>query len=314
MHEVAFEHYDAEYIWKRLVELVRLMIWSRYGLSIDLSQGTALALSRVAKKCSIAQWTEMLDMLYAYERLFTKTTNKHLLLEMILLRICQKGDTGSEPSSNPVSQQSAAETVILDEDEDVEFEEDDEESDDIDELPDDAKKPDVQLNSTQQNQWNCFVKCIEELNDPLLFSVFKHGVCKKYDAASGVLDVAFAKQFVFFQEWLSSSVASWKPFLDKAYGKSVIFNPIFTDEIAPVVVQLQAPEIEKQEPRPVERPLPQQQVRNNANVSYYQNSRAKTWHSNTARPKRPVVDVKDVTMWPKAAMILQHFPGVVRQY
>ncbi|HML19039.1 MAG TPA: DNA polymerase III subunit gamma/tau [Candidatus Dependentiae bacterium] len=314
LHEVAFEHFDAEYIWKRLVELVRLMVWSRYGLSSDLPQSTAFALNRVAKKCSIVQLTEMLDMLYAYERLFAKTTNKHLLLEMILLRICQKGDKGSEPTSNPVSQQSAAETVILDEDEESEFEEDDDESDDIDELPDDAKKSDTQTNSMQNDQWSCFVKYIEELNDPLLSSVFKHGVCRNYDQETGVLDVAFAKQFIFFQEWLSSSIASWKPVLDKAYAKQVAFNPVFTDEIAPVVVQQQVHEIEKNETRVVEKPLTQQTHNSNTHASYYQNTRAKTWHSNGAQTKRPVVDVKDVTMWPKAAMILQHFPGVVRQY
>lgn len=314
LHEVEFEHFDADYIWKRLVELVRLMVLACYGLSSGLPQSAAFALSRVAKKCSIVQLTEMLDMLYAYERLFAKTTNKHLLLEMILLRICQKGNTGSEPTSNPVSQQSATEMVIVDNDEESELEEGDDDSDDIDELPDDTKKSDVQAHSMQRDQWSCFVNYIEELHDPLLSSVFKHGVCKNYDPATGVLDVAFAKQFIFFQEWLSGSITSWKPVLEKAYGKTIIFNPIFTDEIAPVVVQQQVCGRENQETRIVEKPSTQQARSNNAHAVFYQNTRVKVWHSNGVQTKRPVVDVKDVTMWPKAAMILQHFPGVVRQY
>ena len=30
--------------------------------------------------------------------------------------------------------------------------------------------------------------------------------------------------------------------------------------------------------------------------------------------KRPAVDISDATLWPKATMIVRHFPGVVRHY
>jgi hypothetical protein len=241
-------------------------------------------------------------MLCSYERLFVRTANKHILLEMILLRICQKGSRGNEPtSSSPVSQQSAAETVILDHG-DEPVPEDDEDSDVIDELPEESQGGSC-AHGAQNDQWACFVAAIEELHDPLLLSVFRHGVCKHYDPEAGVLSVAFAKQFVFFQEWLSSSVASWKPLLDRAYAKSVIFNPVFTDEIAPVVIQQRVQDPERNGVKMVEK----------AHAQCYQNSHVKVSRVRGIQVQRQV-DTKDAQLWPKTAMILQYFPGVVRQY
>ena len=129
LHEISLEQFDADYIWKRLIELLRMMVFARYGLSIALvDQDSAQSLSRLAKKYSIVQLTDILQLLYAHERLFAKTTGKHLLLEMLLLRICQHGHSNNEPTTNPVSQQSAAESCIPDEDAELDDEdlEDDE--------------------------------------------------------------------------------------------------------------------------------------------------------------------------------------------
>ena len=80
-----------------------------------------------------------MQLLYAHERLFAKTTGKHLLLEMLLLRICQRGHSNSEPTTNPVSQQSAVESCIPDEDAELDEEDlEDDETDDSD-YEDDAR-------------------------------------------------------------------------------------------------------------------------------------------------------------------------------
>ena len=119
LHETSLERFDADYVWKRLIELLRMMVFARYGLTISLAQNSAVALSRLAKKYSIVQLTDILQLLYAHERLFAKTTGKHLLFEMLLLRICQRGNTNNEPTTNPVSQQSAVESCIPDESADL---------------------------------------------------------------------------------------------------------------------------------------------------------------------------------------------------
>ena len=58
LHEISLERFDADYIWKRLIELLRMMVFARYGLTISLSQDSAQALNRLAKKYSIVQLTE----------------------------------------------------------------------------------------------------------------------------------------------------------------------------------------------------------------------------------------------------------------
>ena len=311
LHEISFERFDADYVWKRLIELVRLMVHARYGLTVPLAQDSARALNRLAKKYSIAQLTDILQLLYAHERLFAKTTGKHLLLEMLLLRICQHGNTNNEPTTNPVSQQSAAESCIPDEDAESDEEDlEDDETDDGD-YEEDAHAQVSSAKPQGAEQWASFVLQVQALNDQLLISVFKNGQYTSFDPSTGKLDIAFAKQFVFFQEWLASSTAQWKPLLDKAFGTLVTLQPLFTDDIAPVIMS------------PVSRPVAQKQpvvvadstpaaVRSSANYQSYQYNKQKSWQSAPVRAKRPVVDVSDASLWPKATMIVRHFPGVVR--
>lgn len=310
LHEISFEHFDADYVWKRLIELIRMMVFAHYGLSIGLTKDSALTLSRLSKKYSIVQLTAILQLLYAHERLFAKTTGKHLLLEMLLLRICQHGSSNTEPTTNPVSQQSAAESCIPDSDMELEGQDTD---DDETEDGDFEEEASAHVNNVQQDgiaQWDTFVKQVELVDDPLLISIFKHGQYKSFEASTGKLDIAFAKQFVFFQEWLANSASDWKPILDKTFGKSVTLNPLFTDEIAPVIMQVP--------PRQMvpSKPVPSADVGATASRSSsgYQFNKQKSWHSAPMQSKRPIVDVSDAAVWPKTTMILRHFPGIVRQY
>lgn len=310
LHEISFERFDADYMWKRLVELLRMMIFARYGLSISLTHDSSVALHRLAKKYSIIQLTEFLQLLYVHERLFAKTMGKHVLLEMLLLRICQGGNSNNEPTMNPVSQQSVVETVIREQDQD--YSDDDVEDDEgiNDTNPDeDTRSGSSQLDQGAR-QWSLFVQQIEALEDPLLLSIFKHGQYRSYEASTSKLTVAFAKQFMFFQEWLEGSTVSWKPLCDKTFGSSIVLSPLFTDEIAPIIVSTAVRQTSQN--RPVVEPKALQ--RQPSKYPGTQWNRQNSWQNPQTQTKRPLVDVSDSLLWPKATMILRHFPGIVRQY
>jgi DNA polymerase III subunit gamma/tau len=311
LSELQLERYDADYIWKRLGELLRMMVWARYGLPITLVHDQADLLVRVAKACPIVMVAEMLQLLYSHERLFAKTSNKHLLLEMLWLKMCQWGNTNNEPTMNPVSQQTATPSVIADTD--GELDDDDEQEDDQDDSDDEYEDENSALknNSTSGVQcWQKFIKQIELMDDPLMISVFKNGQFKNFDVNNARVDLAFAQQFVFFQDWLASSTTSWKPKLDEAFGCIVDLNSLFTQEIEPVTSSSRPVRTDMHtavvketisEQKPVEKKYSQPFMR-----------RQNPWQKSGVA-KKPIIDVSDAALWPKAALLLKYFPGVVRE-
>jgi DNA polymerase-3 subunit gamma/tau len=315
LHEISLEQFDADYIWRRLVELLRMMVFARYGLTVALAEDKAIALNRLAKKYSLVQLTAILQLFYAHERLFAKTTGKHLLFEMLLLRICSRGSSNNEPTTNPVSQQSAVESCIPDEDiEDSEDSEDDEVDDS--EYQEEAHSSEVHSSiepscKDGEAQWAAFVRHVDSFDDALLTSIFKHGQYKAYEPSTGCLEVAFAKQFIFFEEWLKNSSSLWQSVLDKIFDRSVILKPQFTDEIAPVVMAVQPKQVAD---------LPESQINSvpvyagGRNSAGQQDTKQRPWQASQQAPRRHAVDVSDHSLWPKATMVVRHFPGIVRQY
>ena len=308
LSDLQVERFDADYIWKRLGELLRMMVWARYGLPITLVHDQADLLVRVAKACPIVMVTEMLELLYSHERLFAKTSNKHLLLEMLLLKMCQRGNSNNEPTMNPMSQLMATPSCIAETDAEIDDAEQDDEEDSDDEYEDEDSAKRASGSKSGAQSWQEFVKKIESIDDPLLMSVFKNGKFKNFDSNNSRVDVAFAQQFVFFQDWLAGSTGSWKPKLDESFGCTVNLNSIFTQEIEPVIAtQMPRPVVQATVREPIKEQRSPQKTYSQPFVRG-QNP----WHKvNVA--KKPIVDVSDVALWPKAALLLKHFPGVVRE-
>lgn len=307
LHNLHVEQLDADYIWKRLGELLRMLVWARYNLPISLVHENADMLLRIAKTCPIVTVTEMLQLLYSHERLFAKTTNKHLLLEMLFLKMCQRGNSNNEPTMNPIAQQTACAVSTASNQDDCD---DDTVEDDQEDTHDDYPEVDTASSAVDKKipakNWQAFVNKIEIGEDPLLISVFKNGFFKNFDQEKARVDVAFAQQFVFFQDWLANSKADWKPRLDDSFGCVVTLNAIFTQEIEPVVT---APSERQPTPKIVKDQAREQQPPAKQPFKPFVRGQ-KTWAS-PAIAKKPVVDVSNEALWPKATLLLKHFPGRV---
>src|SRR5690606_6451726 len=90
LHTLAIDHYSAEFVWQRLMIVLRSLIWAKYGVSSDRLISCSGMVEDAARHYSLTDLQRMVEILYSYEELFMKTTMQHILLEMVLLQICQK--------------------------------------------------------------------------------------------------------------------------------------------------------------------------------------------------------------------------------
>ncbi len=322
------EQYSADYIWRRMLELVRMTIWASYGVSLSVGAQQSEKLTRLAKECQKDRLTIILDLFCSHERLFLKTTNKHLLLEMLLLKICRRNDSSNGPMMGSLPQQVAA-TVIPDEDaDDYEDQQENDEDSDDDEIvnegkssssPQEIKAPASQPVADNAHEssklriddqrWLKFLSGVNELNDPLLNSIFKHGCSISFDKSQQRIDVSFGKQFVFFSEWLESTKELWQPLLSEAYGSSIAFVPHFTVEqvIAPVINESAV----RVQPAAA---APHKYSTNSPNqVSYAAYKKFNSTKQVNKIVRKAIVDVSDVNNWPTANLLLRYFPGIIRE-
>lgn len=286
INDVSFDTFDADYIYKRIIELMRSLILARCGLPIPLPNPLAQHMIRCAQKCSMAQITDMVQHLYNHERLFTKTTGKHLMLEMILLKMCNVGSQPTEQNTPIVS----APCTIKEQMQNTQ-----------------QVKPIADFPSIGQG-WTSFVNQIAGLKDPLLLSIFSNAIFKGHNSETGTIDVAFARQFIFFQDWISNNEGNWKSLLHTSFGPNATLNAVFTDEVAPVATtNIIAPKNEIPE-----RTQPQNTGEKKTNFNNFNKYKSNTSDQRIVR-KGPVVDVSDNLKWPKASLVLTHFQGIVRQ-
>ncbi len=288
LQELKFTLFSAEFIWRRLVEIIRAAVWFKYGVEPDWFPQYSDQLKDSIEGCFVKRLNNILKLFYLNENIFLKTTAKHSLLEMILLQICQKNAGSVDSSSSPASQTAASPLV----EDDLEDEEEDEleEEEEIEE--EEEVKADVAL-------WKQFLVSLNDLNDPLLSSIFKNGTVVQFDKKTGLLSVEFAQQFSFFKETIDETTGSWLPFLKNIFSENVTFEPKFTGQrpvqvvenkkqsvVVEPDVQVKAPVAKVQEPR-----------------------RASRYNSRVKKQVGKKIDLSDSEIWKKAAMISRYFSG-----
>jgi len=272
LQTIQFSSCSAEFVWNKLIELIRASLWLKYNVEPDWFVGQSNQLSTLTKRCSSGQLNSMLKRMHANEGIFLKTTAKHSLLEMILLQICQKNSSGSSGASS-APQSVAAPTYELSMEED---------ESDLDQEEDNDEQEDDSL-------WQQFLTKLDELNDPLLSSIFKNGRFVQFKQKTGVLEITFSKEFVFFKESLDVAVATWLPVLQQIFSDNVVFTPHFTNEHKPI-------------------------AKTTSSISSLASPQASRRPYHTAKKinlgaQDKQIDMSDTIKWKKANMLLQSFPG-----
>ncbi len=213
--------FSAPVIWRTLAELVRAALWVRHGAAPQAYKEFQAQLQQLVMGVSVERLRALAELLYEHEQLFLRTTAQYELIELLLLRMCKQ--TSSDESSGSAGVPSSPSAVALTIKEPVaaeqEEETDDEEDDDSEEIIDDA---------LSRAPWDLFLVDVEQIKDPLLSSIFTQGTFVAHTPDEGSLEVQFSKELIFFKDWLEDTKKSWLPLLQKQFGSSVCFTPLFT--------------------------------------------------------------------------------------
>lgn len=305
--------YNPVYIWKRLHELLRTLIWYKYTKSVPAAvlSFSIDACAELLKYITIKDVLRALEVLYAHEALFAASSAPHAFLEMILLQICQT--SGHEPDDmQRISQQQGSPVV--------------------------AAAPQAQAQSSpsavvqpaatdSENKWRMFVAYIErEVSDQLVVSLFKQAVLISADARAVI--VSFGQEMEMFGDQLLGTQVVWSAMLHELFGAQARFVPQFDQKKSTYVSKSalgQHKNNQVSETTTLQQPVTRQVTQRAAPVAAVPGAQkfgASAGHQRDQygyKKRTPAVamvvgkkiDISDTAQWPMANMVLSYFPGRV---
>ena len=283
--EIDLEIYNARAIWTRMQECIRAALWLKYGVQPRIFVGDTARVHDFAQRVSHRQLVDALALFCSYEQAFIRTTEKHSLIEMVLLSLSASGSDLHDASggSSPAAQASPGvvqEEAEIDEEGFEDEQEEDEEEDAVDGDP-----------------WQIFLRHVELLNDPLLISIFSQASSVVCSREEGTLKMKLPTDFRLFSDKLDDVRLQLEPLLVRAYGVALYLDPQFVDVRS---VETSAQSTSKSVGVQSVSEQPRQQK--NSVVSAMP----------VGRPGAQL-DVSDLQNWPIANRILKHFPGTVSE-
>lgn len=238
MKNIDFGSHDPEFVWQRLLDLIRALLWVKHGITPIVFAEHGQTLTRLAAQCSFLQLNMMLEIMCSNENAFQRAAGKSGFFEIIILQMCKKNIPESDSNSGTSCAQSSAspmqDAAIVSEQQDDEDEEQDDEPADQEE-----REEVVEIDKNNfRSAWDLFVKDICTLNDPLVASVITQGTYLNFDPVSGKLDIEFSSELAFFKTLLEDTHKVWSPFLQTKFERSsfatamadrlVQLHPLFT--------------------------------------------------------------------------------------
>ncbi len=92
LQSISFEQRSADLLWDSLIQAFRLLVWLKFGVqalpaSVEKNRDE---LQKLADTCSLNRLQAILNLLWSQEEIFSRTSKKHVFLEMTLLTLCQQ--------------------------------------------------------------------------------------------------------------------------------------------------------------------------------------------------------------------------------
>jgi DNA polymerase III subunit gamma/tau len=321
LQAINFSQRSAPLMWDVIINICRILLWLKYGVT-KLPESLAKSrdqLMELAHQCSINRLHAMLTLLWNQEQLFLQTNKKHLFLEMVLLQLCQQVNiadlddllknipstpssftpTGRTSISTP-ARQSAHEPVTIK----------------ATPTPSAAlpHPPSVQPLSAQASPaptitsapWSQFVEKISTLNDPLLSSILMQARLAHPDITNGKIRIALSNKGSFFANKIDETRALWLPHLQAVFGQCDGF--IIDESINPALPE------SKPSPRPAPAPIVITRPASPLPQQSYQNKYTKAGSSAATPPPQEgtLFTIQNPQEWPKASLLLNHFPGKLK--
>ncbi len=217
LREISFERYNAEYIWRQLLEFLHVLLWTAHGVPSS-SYGVPSELSDVIKNISVSQLLRMFNFWCEQEVIFVRTVNKTIYIQFFLLRAWHLLHA-DKFQSHAVHLQKEAPAKKIAEEKSVHQP-----------TPETVAQP-----AAVNSKWSAFVQALEQLGEPLLVSIFKQA--RVIDVQTHVVQVQFAHRLVFLSDTIEQSKLRWLPLFTNHFGDACTLTYDFvaaTQERVPV--------------------------------------------------------------------------------
>jgi len=280
LKESNFRRFSAEYIWRRFIELIRTLIWIKYGVKPEEHQNYD-QLEALVSSCQIGQLCAILKAIYDNEETFLKTTAQHVFLEMFFVLLCQQDDGGADTGGSCVP----ASSRVIEQDTGYVHELEHEENSMLDVAS--VSKAGQEMPALQ-DKWRSFIESERVKQDALIYSVLSQGVCVKNEG--NVVVVKFVKDLALFESIVNDARAVWYPYFARIFAPATSLSMCFIVEMEPTRVD------------------PESKVCLQESASYINNVPISV--NNTSEN---TMDISDVSAWKTTHMVLRYFPGSVHE-
>lgn len=204
------DKFDQFIIFKKLVNSIYSAIALKMNLISNLSEISVLNLKTLISACPLDLFINMLDLCYSFELILLKTANPAILIQNLLIKLCLVGAEKNSSSSN--SSTLSGKTIPSITPKKIDLHSQSTKIQPSANKSDSSKHPNL-INNTN-SEWQTFLKELEDINDPLVLSIFKQG---HFKFESNTIYVSFNKELIFFKDCLENAKSSWSPLLSKCF-------------------------------------------------------------------------------------------------
>jgi len=277
LSEINFESKNPQIVWNTIVETIRQMLLIKYGVSSE-SQ-----FKEVSEKFSINKLHALLQLMWSQEKLFIQTHKKHILVESVLLQMCNQTNIDDIAQLLSLYKNSAPKQI---------------------ESVTDCEGGDIQKKKSYEKsisgEWEKLKEEVDSIiEDPVLSSIFKNSLSVEQSEDGKIITIGLTADNEFLREKLEESEELWEPLIQKYF---------------PQFEKLEIKRIAEQEPKPV---ATQQKQSNPVkftpppkNINTYQNSYGNRNFSRQSNQR--IINeflIKNPEEWPKATLIGKYFSG-----
>ncbi len=282
-----------------LVQLCRSLLWLKFGTEElpvyfnDLEQ-----LKTLAEKCSLNKLNAIMQLFWTQEELFLRTNQKQILLETVLLQICQQVNIAELQDLINLCTNEASHAVNCVVSSEIRHSTAQPSSYATAPTPENKVVQNQTANSSEVDKnWQNFLEKISKLDDPLLISILQQTKFVGKDEEKKLINIAIANNSTFFKNKITESKDIWLSLLKETFGEYTGFNFINQNI--------------KEEKKLVENKRPAATPPPKSTFSRPQPSPRPTFAKRTTPNVR--IDISDKNKWPKANLIAKYFPGKLKK-
>jgi DNA polymerase-3 subunit gamma/tau len=297
--EQALDQLSAESLWDGIAQSLRSLLWIKYGATPpnNPSLPDYTILQEQADKCSINRLQAMIQLMLHHEPLFMKANRKHMVLEMVLLLICNQINAPDladlmkdhQPESSPKTpKKQPPQTQKV------------QAAKPITPTPAPAAQPARIEKEAVHPEWRSFLDELQAL-DPMLHAIFAQAIYYGLEPATARYKLELLHDNSFIRDNIDDNKPVWLPILKKHIPDftNFIITAQPPSEIPPTTPVRSRPPVATQAPPAAPSQPPSREYKND-------------YRKSTPQSTAPT-DIKNPDKWPLTHLILSVFPGKIKR-